>query len=239
MSSLQECIQRFEDKGFPQAVAAIDCCHIPVKTPRKQEYINRKGFSSMILQAVVDSFGQFIDVSVGCPGSMDDAAVFRNSEMSRMLKDDSLFNLPPKVIEATSIPVLVLGGEAYPLMPTLMKPYSVNGTLTAAQKVFNRRLRSCHSTVRRAFEHLKGRWNILHNMQDNQVTKVPSIVLSCCILHNLVESRGEPFLDEWSGQDGFPVPHGLAQADAGSGANASSIRNALTLHFIDNAPGEK
>jgi hypothetical protein len=40
--------------GLPDVIGAIDGCHIPIKTPRENdsEYINRKGFHSLQLQAV-------------------------------------------------------------------------------------------------------------------------------------------------------------------------------------------
>jgi len=42
--------------GFPQVFGAIDGCHIHVKPPREgmRDYINRKMFPSLVLQAVVD-----------------------------------------------------------------------------------------------------------------------------------------------------------------------------------------
>nr|XP_054749376.1 uncharacterized protein LOC129254863 [Lytechinus pictus] len=235
---LQECMECFEHKGFPQAVAAVDCCHMPILAPpSKREYINRKGFSSIILQAVIDSFGQFIDLDIGCPGSMDEAEVFRKSKISTKVKNNTIFCVPPKVIETTSIPALMLGAEPYPLMPNLMKPYNTELTLTAAQRVFNQRLSSCHGIVQQAFKHLKGRWCILDNMMD-KFEKAPSLVLACCILHNIVESKREPFLDEWTKEDVFSVPHRPVQDDAICGTNATSIRNALTLHFIDKGTTE-
>ena len=40
--------------GLPDVIGAIDGCHIPIKAPRENdsEYINRKGFHSLQLQAV-------------------------------------------------------------------------------------------------------------------------------------------------------------------------------------------
>src|SRR2546425_503935 len=52
--------------GFPGVVGAIDGSHIPIKAPTKYpaDYFNRKHFYSIVLQAVCDHDGKFIDVFV-------------------------------------------------------------------------------------------------------------------------------------------------------------------------------
>lgn len=76
---LDQNILEFETKwGFPQFVGAIDGSHIPIKAPTDfhTDYYNRKGWYSVILQAVVDSKYKFIDINVGWPGKVHDARVF-------------------------------------------------------------------------------------------------------------------------------------------------------------------
>ena len=51
-------VKGFKDlKNFPGVIGAIDGSHIPIKTPTHcpENYINRKSFPSVILQAVCDS----------------------------------------------------------------------------------------------------------------------------------------------------------------------------------------
>lgn len=53
----KEVIRRFRNKsGIPQILGAIDGTHIPVTAPSDghADYINRKGWTSVVLQAVVD-----------------------------------------------------------------------------------------------------------------------------------------------------------------------------------------
>ena len=59
---------------------SIDGCHIPVMPPSSNhtDYYNRKGWYSIILQAVVDHEYIFRDISVGWPGSVNDARVYRD-----------------------------------------------------------------------------------------------------------------------------------------------------------------
>jgi hypothetical protein len=57
--------KKFKRKaGIPYAIGAIDGSHIPIKAPKEypMDYYNRKGFYSIVLQAVVDSYGRFIDI---------------------------------------------------------------------------------------------------------------------------------------------------------------------------------
>ena len=78
---LDEDSEGFEHKrGFPQAVGAVDGTHIPIICPEDSgaDYYNRKCFYSIIMQAVVDYQGLFIDVYIGWPGKVHDAQVFVN-----------------------------------------------------------------------------------------------------------------------------------------------------------------
>lgn len=72
-------------RGFPGVIGAIDGSHIPIKAPQicPENYVNRKGFYSIILQAVCNDQMLFTDAYVGWPGSVHDARVFNNSDLLR------------------------------------------------------------------------------------------------------------------------------------------------------------
>ena len=79
---LREIVDGFEVCwGFPQVAGAIDGTHVPVIKPQDNpsDYYNRKGFYSIIVQAVVDFRGLFLDTYIGWPGKVHDARVFSNS----------------------------------------------------------------------------------------------------------------------------------------------------------------
>ncbi|XP_070398077.1 putative nuclease HARBI1 [Nothobranchius furzeri] len=73
-------------RAFMKAAGAIDGCHIRIKAPSGPDgqcYRNRKLFPSIILQAVCDHQGRFIDTYVGWPGSVHDSRVLRHSPLYR------------------------------------------------------------------------------------------------------------------------------------------------------------
>jgi hypothetical protein len=69
-------------------IGLIDGCHIPISTPKTdpENYVNRKGFHSVLLQAVCDDKLLFTDLYVGWPGSVHDARVFRRSPLAANLE---------------------------------------------------------------------------------------------------------------------------------------------------------
>ena len=78
----REIIQELEVLwGFPQTVGAIDGSHILIlkSVDSPSDYYSHKGFHSVIIQAVVDSRGLFIQVNIGWPGKVHDARVLVNS----------------------------------------------------------------------------------------------------------------------------------------------------------------
>ncbi|XP_078606563.1 uncharacterized protein LOC144879195 [Branchiostoma floridae x Branchiostoma japonicum] len=59
---LKETIQGYKERwGFPRCAGAIDGSHIPIKAPSRDrnDFYNRKGFYSVILQGVVDHMSRY------------------------------------------------------------------------------------------------------------------------------------------------------------------------------------
>ena len=69
----------------PQVFGALDGTHVPILPPAAgyRDFVNRKGWPSIILQALVDDKLIFRDLCVGTPGSAHDAAVFASSWLFR------------------------------------------------------------------------------------------------------------------------------------------------------------
>ncbi|KAM9133168.1 uncharacterized protein ACDP82_009062 [Pangshura tecta] len=130
LENVQDIVDGFAQMGFPNCGGAIDGMCIPILAPPylTSEYINLKGYFSMVLQALVDHRGHFIDINTGWPGKVPDARIFRNTGLFRKLQAGTFF--PDQVITVgdVKIPIVILGDPAYPLMPWLMKPYTGSRT---------------------------------------------------------------------------------------------------------------
>ena len=83
--------------GFPQTAGAIDGTPIPILAPKEYhtDYYNRKGWHSMVMQAVVDHEYKFIDIASGWPGSVHDDRVFKDSAIYAKGENGSLFSVEP------------------------------------------------------------------------------------------------------------------------------------------------
>jgi hypothetical protein len=85
------------------------------------------------------------------------------------------------------LPFVILGGEAYPLLSYLMRPYP-RRQLTESRRLFNYLLSRGRRVVEIAFGILAGKWRLLNkpietsNMADRTVKCV-------CALHNTVIDR--------------------------------------------------
>ncbi|CAM4587029.1 unnamed protein product [Lepidochelys kempii] len=186
--------------GFPNCGGAIDGMHIPILGPDRQgsQYINRKGYFSMVLQALVDHKGCFTNISVGWPGKVHDFRIFRNSVLFKQLQEGIYFPEQKITVGDVEMPIVILGDTAYPLMPWLMKPYT--GTLDSSKALFNYRLSKCRMVVECAFGHLKGRWRSLLTDSDLSETNIPIVIAACCVCHNLCESKGEMYMAGWEAE---------------------------------------
>ncbi|KAK6493735.1 protein ANTAGONIST OF LIKE HETEROCHROMATIN PROTEIN 1-like, partial [Huso huso] len=207
--------------GVPQCVGAIDGSHIPIIAPQHYhcDYFNRKGWHSIILQAVVDGKGHFWDLNVGFPGSVHDARVLKNSTLWTLASSNRLFPNIIRNISGCDVGYYILGDPAYPLQRWLMKPFSDTGRLSEQQRQYNYRVSRARSVVENAFGRLKGRWRCLLKRNDCDVNLVKRMVLTCCMLHNICEKHGEYYSDDWAATLELAQPvHVLPERGVNEGA---------------------
>ena len=135
-------------------MAGIDGCHVLIIGPQQSpdDYINRKGFHSLILEGLVDFGYRFIDICVGWPGKVHDARVFKNSPLFALCSARTF--LPPDMsvmISGVRVPPLILGDTAYALSEWLIKPYTDRGNLASDECSFNNKNSTTRVVVENAF----------------------------------------------------------------------------------------
>lgn len=216
----------------PQCVGAIDGSHIPIIAPedRPQDYVNGKGWHSVVLQAVVDGKGLFWDVCVGYPGSVHDARVLRQSHLWEVLSDGELLNQKKVTISGRDVGHYLIGGPAYPMQNWLMKPFADTDSLTPEQRTYNTRLSSAHSVVEMTFGRLKGRWRCLLKRNDCKLELSKKMALTCCVLHNICEKNGDKFKEDHPDRHVNFQPPAQEFPEHGSQGGAD-IRDALMEYF--------
>ena len=90
----------------------------------------------------------------------------------------------------------MLGDGAYPATTWQDKPYSFNLHLSDTEKNFNKHRSSARVTVERVFGVLKGRWRCLLKRLDNDLESVSSIIITCCVLHNICQQNHDNCIDD-------------------------------------------
>ena len=127
-----EVMETFEQSnGLPRCLGVIDGTHIPIKAPRvhPEQYVNRKNFHSIQLQAVCDCDRFFTDVYCAFPGSVHDARVLRNSPLHETCENSETDMFPGDSY--------IIGDTAYPLKTWLVTGFRDNGRLSKEQQRFN------------------------------------------------------------------------------------------------------
>lgn len=92
----------------------------PIQTG--SEFINNKGFFSIVLFAVVDANYNFIYANVGCQGRISDGGVFANTTFKYFLEEQKL-NLPDKIClpgREKCVPHIFVADDAFPLTQHIM-----------------------------------------------------------------------------------------------------------------------
>ncbi|KAJ8381306.1 hypothetical protein SKAU_G00020840 [Synaphobranchus kaupii] len=195
---------------FSRCVGAIDGCHVRVKVPpgaNGQDYINRKLFASIQLQAICDSKGNFLDIHVGYPGSVHDTRVLKNS---------------PVYLGACYPPPghFIVGDGGYPCIcqpMAIITPFRepVQGRV---QERYNRHHARPRSIIERAFGMMKTRWRstFFKTLEVHHIF-APDVIAVCAILHNVCLTAGDVLETEGDDCEQVVVPPSCPVRDQASG----------------------
>uniref|UniRef100_UPI00398E7BF3 putative nuclease HARBI1 n=1 Tax=Pristiophorus japonicus TaxID=55135 RepID=UPI00398E7BF3 len=173
--------------GFPRDQGAIDCTHVALRAPQNtpELFQNRKGYHSLNMQLVCDHSYKIMALDARYPGSSHDSFILRQTGVP------GVFTGPNQDCG------WLLADKCYPLCNWLMPP--LRNPRTAAQHAYN----DSHSATRSIIEHtigiLKQKFRCLDRsvgVLQHSPERVSIFVVVCCMLHNLVIMRAQPFEDE-------------------------------------------
>lgn len=131
--------------NVPNCIGAIDGKHVAIQCPTGagSEYYNYKKVQSVVLMAVADASYIFTMIDIGAYGSESDRCLFNTSQIGHALANGSLGIPPCSKLPYSDIilPKFIVGDEAFPLKPYLMKPYAGRNTglLPPDQVIYNYR----------------------------------------------------------------------------------------------------
>lgn len=218
--------------GLPNCVGAIDGSHIRIRSPTSREqaidFYNRKGYHSIVLQAVTDCDGCFLDVSCGLPGSANDKRVLRFSSLFQRVQAGCILQEPVVSINAGfQLKPYLLGDGGYAMERWLMIPYHIVPSSPDLHVLYNARHTAGRICVEQAFGLLKGRFSLLEKGIGSSVRWAAKVVHACCILQNILIKNRVGRLDfdavgfRASGSSALGVNH------ARPGDSGGEVRTAL------------
>ncbi|KAL3689513.1 hypothetical protein R1sor_015822 [Riccia sorocarpa] len=183
--------QFFRKCGLPNCQGAVDGSHIPIRGPGGDEhqgdYSNRKSFYSILLQAVCDADGVFLDTFVGLPGSVHDRRVLQVSPFFENVQRGVFLSEPTVTINGNyELRPYILGDAGYTQERWLMAPFNLTSRSSAKLRLYNERHVRGRLAIEQAFGILKARFKILETGITSSVTWAATLVQACCIFHNFL-----------------------------------------------------
>ena len=197
---------------FPDVWGAIDCTHVVVKP--KQEvatlFYDRKGNTSLNVQAVVGPEMRILHFVNRHPGSAHDSRIFRNSSLYALLESQ-----PPAGH--------LLGDAGYACAPYLLTPFRVRGnnvsSLTPAQQRYQKSHARTRNVIERFFGAWKSKFQCLKGMRLSLQNSV-YVVNACAFLWNFLIDEKEPLLpEEEAGRDEY-----VEESNAGDSSHSTGRR---------------
>lgn len=200
---------------------------------------------------MVNANYEFIYCDVGAEGKNADGGTWDQCDLHKaILSGDIIF--PPDIeIDNFRIPVHFLADDAFPMSNRILKPYS-HRTLERRQQIFNYRLSRAHRLVENVFGILSSRFRVLKSEITLNVNTAGDIVMTTCVLHNLLRQRcGNAYMapgscdsedidyrvvpGDWRHEDNLT---GLLPTTARNSTNISKTMRDNLSHYFMTSDGE-
>ena len=197
----------FQSKQWmPNCIGAIDGSHVYIAAPPNSivaaDHRNRYKTFSILLQAVVDTKCYFTSINTGPPGSLHDSAHFKSTELYRKVEAGVMggFHDDPLTLPAAlPFPPYIVADRGYPLLSWCITPFKMGPMgvpLTDEELWFNRKHSSTRMCVERGFGILKARFKEIGTKSALKLEFVPTVVHTCCVLHNMLLASKDRTLDQ-------------------------------------------
>ena len=214
--------------NFPNCMGALDGKHVVITAPGNSGglFHNYNGTFSINLIALVDASYRFIFVNIGQLESNADGGVFSRSAFGKAFLNGE-WDLPepkalPNAPEVGILPYCIVGDEAFPLRPDLMRPYprKAKQNLPQDKAVFNYRLSRARHIVENTFGILAQRWRLLNRHIQLKEENVDVVIQAMCVLHNFLTDT-----KEYTDTNTLIVDEeGIAEIPAGNVLNLAHLR---------------
>ncbi|XP_045458300.1 putative nuclease HARBI1 [Melitaea cinxia] len=179
--------QEFYDIArFPRLVGAIDCTHVPIKSPggdSAENYRDRKSQFSFNVQTVVSANLKIMDIVARWPGAAHDQTIFNNSKIKQRFMNKEFGNS------------LIVGDKGYENTFYLLTP--LQNPITPAEHLYNESQIRSRNVVERTYGVWKNRFPVLSKKIILDVSRVQPIIVACAVLHNIaIEMKDDHFEEQ-------------------------------------------
>ena len=152
-------------------IGAIDGCHIRIQRPQRRglDYLNKKGYYSMLLQGICDDRGRFIDIFAGAPGRVHDARLLRLSSFYQECKEKMENHR-------------LLGDSAYICQDFtfILTPKRDNDQLTEEERPANTSLSHGRVIIENVFGSMKCRFRRIRDVQNVKLDVMVRLIIAAC-----------------------------------------------------------
>ena len=195
---------------FPGVIGAIDCTHIRIICPNKENalaFVNRKQYYSNNVQAVCDSDAFITNIVARWPGSTHDSRIFENSKIAHKLRDGAIDGI-------------LVGDSGYACRAYLVTP--ILKPKNAGEVRYNTAHRCTRCLIERCYGLLKRRFPCLHLGLRTALANTLVIIVATAVLHYFVLMHREQDFDKNNENEdvSFDV---VAAADASGNAKRQLI----------------
>lgn len=239
--------------NMPNCIGSVDGKHFRMTRPPSTGtlFYNYKHYYSLVMLAVADHQYRFIYMDVGAEGKSSDGGVWARTQLQEDLNDPAnpLNIPPPKPIAGVQqdVPHYLVGDDAFPLRPNLMKPFP-QLNMTLRQRVFNYRLSRCRRVIENAFGILTTKFRLFRRELTMHPQNCEVVIGAAVTLHNMLREKcGKSYIPSglvdaedtdhqivagrWRQEGSLDRMNALPPRNTAH--RAKEVRNILADHFVD------